>query len=468
MRHTLVIKLAVLAALVSLNVSLPATAQLASALLPTSRSTEVGNTVTVFSTVINAGSEIATGCQIDQLSALPLSVGFQTTDPTTNETTGSADTPVDLAPGQAQSFVLSVTPSAIIDSTEVEFAFTCASGESAGTITGINTLLLSASDTPVVDVVALAATAQNTGTLSLDDSAGAFALATINLGAADSVVVSANTGAATLPVVLSVCETNPATGACLAPPAPAVTTSIAVGGTPTFSVFSNATAAIANDPAVNRVFVQFTDSNSIVRGGTSVALENMTENQVDEPIGNPSDAADPSLLLANALDAQGFFFLVDDVDAEAITVVEVSDGMVSFNEEASCNDTGQIVVVGTSTAMVNEAGNTVSIDFTTSFTNCDGITGSTDESFMVTISEAGLITNESTVTGGLSTPECSAISFSEFQTITTIDSSDPVNGSVGPIATGEVNGVCEGETLSCSFAGTDLNDDQAVEESCGS
>ena len=91
MRHTLVIKLAVLAALVSLNVSLPATAQLASALLPTSRSTEVGNTVTVFSTVINAGSEIATDCQIDQLSALPLSVGFQTTDPTTNETTGSAE-----------------------------------------------------------------------------------------------------------------------------------------------------------------------------------------------------------------------------------------------------------------------------------------------------------------------------------------------------------------------------------------
>ena len=465
MRHTLVIKFAVLSALVGLNVSLPATAQLASALLPTSRSAEVGSTVTVFSTIINAGTETATGCQIDQLSALPLSVGFQTTDPTTNETTGIADTPVDLAPGQAQSFVLSVTPTAIIDSTEVEFAFTCASGESAGTITGINTLLLSASDTPVVDVVALAATAQNTGVLSLADSAGAFALATINLGAADSVIVSANTGTATLPVVLSVCETDSVTGACLASPAPTVATSIAAGGTPTFSVFSNATGAIANNPAVNRVFVQFTDSNGIVRGGTSVALENVTEDQLDDPIENPADAVDPSLLVSNAIDAQGFFLLLENLDVEEISADEVSDGVVSFSEDINCNNSGQVVIAGTSTA--DEAAGTANLDFTSSFTNCDGITGSTVESFMVTVSQAGLITNEFTLTGSLSTPECSAISFSEFRTVTIVDTSNPIDGSLGPIATGEVGGVCEGETVSCSFNETDLNDDQAVENSCG-
>jgi len=327
-----------LAAIAATGASLPATAQLASALLPSSRSAEVGNTVTVFSTVINAGTETATGCQITQLSALPLNVGFQTTDPATNATTGTANTPVDILAGQAQSFVLSVTPTAVIDSTEVEFAFTCTSGDSAGTIAGVNTLLLSASDTPVADVVALSATAQNTGVLSLDSSAGAFALATINLGAADDVVVAADTGNTALPVALSVCETNP-DGSCMAGPAPTVATSIAAGGTPTFSVFSSASGAIANDPAVNRVFVRFTDSNGIVRGGTSVALENQIDDQLFE--GVPELAENSLAVLGQGL---GLLFL-DPTDPNAPNLG--MPGVQDLNLTVPCEETGQLVAVGT-------------------------------------------------------------------------------------------------------------------------
>jgi hypothetical protein len=50
-----------------------------------------------------------------------------------------------------------------------------------------------------------------------------------------------------VPVVLSVCETNPSTGACLALPTPTVTTTIGAGQTPTFAVFASTGTAIPLD-----------------------------------------------------------------------------------------------------------------------------------------------------------------------------------------------------------------------------
>ena len=272
---------AVAAIALSASATLPATAQLAAALLPSSRSAEVNSEITVFSTVINAGTETATGCQIDQLSALPLTVSFQTTDPETNLTTGTPNTPVDILAGESQSFALTIVPTAVVDSTQVEFSYNCASGETAETFNGVNTLLLSASDTPVVDVVALAATAENSGVLTLGDSIGAFALSSVNLGITGTVTVTADTGDENLPLELSLCETNPLNGSCLATPSSSVETNIETGASPTFSVFSSAFSAFTSsvgaidiDPAINRVFVRFTDADGIVRGGTSEALEN--------------------------------------------------------------------------------------------------------------------------------------------------------------------------------------------------
>jgi len=72
--------------------------------------------------------------------------------------------------------------------------------------------------------------------------------------------------------VLMVCETNPATGACLAAPAPSVTTQIDANETPTFAVFVSATGAVPFDPANNRVSLRFKDAGDITRGATSVAV----------------------------------------------------------------------------------------------------------------------------------------------------------------------------------------------------
>jgi hypothetical protein len=70
--------------------------------------------------------------------------------------------------------------------------------------TGLNTLLLSGSTSPVPDVVALAASG-DPGIVDIAgaNGTGAFAVATVNLGADATISASANTGTATLPVTLA-------------------------------------------------------------------------------------------------------------------------------------------------------------------------------------------------------------------------------------------------------------------------
>src|SRR5437667_5463230 len=87
------------------------------------------------------------------------------------------------------------------------------------------------------------------------DVGGGFRGATsvaVNLGGAADLRFSADTGGVPLPLILDVCQTNPSTGACLAPPAPSVTVNIPAGGTPTFSVSATGTGVIPFDPANTR------------------------------------------------------------------------------------------------------------------------------------------------------------------------------------------------------------------------
>jgi hypothetical protein len=250
-----------------------------SSLLPTSRSVQTGTPATVFSTIINAGTETATQCRIAPVNSLPAAFSYQTTDPATNAVTGTADTPVDITAGNFQTFVLSLTPSAAIDPTDVEFAFACTNSAFAGNIPGVNSLLLSASDTPVPDIVALAATPSANGIVELPGSVGsnALAVATVNVGASADIIATPDTGGVTLPVSLSICETNPSTGVCINPatPAASVTTTINANATPTFAIFVTGSDFVTLDPAVNRVFVRFQDTSGVTRGSTSVAVQTL-------------------------------------------------------------------------------------------------------------------------------------------------------------------------------------------------
>ena len=142
-------------------------------------------------------------------------------------------------------------------------------------VSGVNTLLLSVSTVATSDVVALGATTTNDGILHIagTTSSNAFAVATVDVGAGTAITATANSGSATLPLTLSICQTDPVTAACLSPAASSVNVAIAGNATPTFSIFAGASGAIPFLPGVNRIFVQFSDSFGAVRGSTSVAVE---------------------------------------------------------------------------------------------------------------------------------------------------------------------------------------------------
>ncbi len=262
-----------------LGAGTPALAQsstvLVASVLPSSRSVQVGQTATAYATIINAGTATGTACSIAPATTVPATFTYQTTNPANNAATGAVNTPVDIGPGVAQSFVITLTPTAAIAPTAVSFNFTCANSAAATPSTGVNDFLLSASATPVPDVVALAATAKNDGILHIatNTASAAFAVAAANVGATGALTVSADTGSTGVPLSLTICQTDPVSGQCLAPPAASVNPTINAGGTPTFGIFGTGSGAIPFSPATNRVFVRFKDNTGAVRGTTSVAVE---------------------------------------------------------------------------------------------------------------------------------------------------------------------------------------------------
>ena len=248
-----------------------------SAVLPTSRSVRVDTTATAFGTLINAGTADALDCTLQPPDTLAAGFFYQSTDPTTNEPRGEPNVPVNIAAGTAQSFIFGLSPSAEQPATNVAIVFQCANAVAAPSIVGLNTLLLSASIAPVPDLIALGATDTGDGVMRMSNNIGFFTAATINVGSAASIVVSADTGEASLPTSLSLCQTDPVTSVCINPTAPTtgpVMVEIEANDTPTFAVFATASEAIALDPANNRVFLRFTDELNEVRGATSVAVEN--------------------------------------------------------------------------------------------------------------------------------------------------------------------------------------------------
>lgn len=122
--------------------------------------------------------------------------------------------------------------------------------------------------------MALAATLNNDGIVNVPgtNGTGAFAAATVNVGASGDITASADTGNATLPMSISLCKTDPATGQCISAIGFAVTTTINTNATPTFGIFVQGNGNVLFDPAANRIFVRFKDGGGVTRGSTSVAV----------------------------------------------------------------------------------------------------------------------------------------------------------------------------------------------------
>jgi len=279
----LIIILAVVIGVIGLEYTLPLPgnhafaanpASFAFSILPSSRSGVVGTESTAFLTVINTGSSQASNVRLELATAIPALLDFQATDPMTNGPIGSLNAPVTIQPGGSQSFIIGLTASLAITPTDVAFKIVGSTGSVTSVFLGVDTLLFSASDdvaTP--DIVALVATPNSDGTVGVPGVNGmaVFAVATVNLGANGVITASPDKGI--LPLTVSICETNPMTGVCLAPPSSqGVTTQINGGGTPTFGVFVTGMGVVPFAPGTNRIFVRFMDTGGMTRGATSVAV----------------------------------------------------------------------------------------------------------------------------------------------------------------------------------------------------
>jgi len=218
---------------------------LSAAVLPTSRSVQVNSAATLFVTLINGGAETATGCRVEPDLNVSFALSYQTTDPATNEVTGSPGLPVELAPGESQSFLVSLTTTQETPPTEVALGFLCDNAPRVAPISGVNTFT------------------------------NAFSVASINLGASATVQVQAQVSNPQLAATTSMCQTDPLSGICINPSTPTsapVVTDIDSMETPTFAVFVTTSDTLAFDPANSRINVRFSDETGALRGSTSVAV----------------------------------------------------------------------------------------------------------------------------------------------------------------------------------------------------
>jgi len=253
---------------------------LVSSVLPGTRSVQLGTAPTVFANIVNAGSTALAGCQIGLAAAAPagLTLDYQITDPRTNALSGAIDTPaaIPAAPAggvSSQTFVLTFNSPTAFAQLNQPLEFTCDGIGPAPVTFGVNTVDLLFSASPVPDVIALSATGLNDGIVHVPlGNAGAFAVATDNIGSAATLAATADTGGATLPLTATICQTGVG-GICLAPPAASVPVTFATGAEPTFSIFVSASEPIALAAGASRIFVRFLDSSGVSHGATSVAVQ---------------------------------------------------------------------------------------------------------------------------------------------------------------------------------------------------
>ncbi len=287
----LLLLLAFCSFLVSTNVS----ANIASSILPVSRSVQVGQTATVFASIVNGGSITAQSCNITPITSLTSTFSYQTTD-AMNSLTGSPNTPIDIPAGGIQNFIISFTPTAAFVPTNVFLNFTCINTSPAANTLGLNTLLLSADNSPVPDIVGLTTVVDLQSPLGMSTL---FAVGSSNVGATGDITVSVDDGGQGLPLALNICQTN-MLGACSSAIGPTVTFNYTGGSTASFAVFVQAIGGIQFDPANNRIFIRFADSGGTARGATSTAVQSAAPSNPIVYIATQNNANQADLYLADA------------------------------------------------------------------------------------------------------------------------------------------------------------------------
>lgn len=253
---------------------------LRSALVPNNRAIQFGEWATAFATLANPASYGRTveDCVIRGPADFTGEFHYQTTDPATNTPTGTIDTPVNLAPGTSQSFVISMRSSQT-EMRDMNIEFVCAN-ETAPVGTVVSSFRLSTMAMNWPDLINIAVTPTGNGILDLEvGRTSAFAVAVINAGGPGNIRIDARRWGGD--VLGSFCETDPATGVCVTDRVQALQREFARGQVRTFTVFvSSGTDPVPLNPAVNRYGIMFGAYNPMISataGSASVAIRTVSE-----------------------------------------------------------------------------------------------------------------------------------------------------------------------------------------------
>jgi hypothetical protein len=242
---------------------------LVNSVLPTSRSVPTGTMATIFNTVINGGTMPATGITLSMNPAPAGTFVYQQTNCATNAVIGPPNPALNLAPGGVLCYVLSFTPSAAFPATSVHIVAQATNASATNLLTGINTWLLRSTAVAGPDVIALTTTTDFHQISCSTSNAFAVALSNVGAAATGDITATANTGLATLPIAVSILETDPGTGAIIGDN---ILQNVGAGENRTVGVFVAFNGCIPFDPAANRIFIEFRDAANNVVGSTSTAV----------------------------------------------------------------------------------------------------------------------------------------------------------------------------------------------------
>jgi bacillolysin len=243
------------------------TTALVNSILPTSRTTTVGTTVTIYNTVINGGSFYADDVTLSMANPPAGTFKYQQSNCANNALMGSDNPVLDIPAGGIVCYVLFFTPSATFNATEVHIRAQAANAPATAQLTGINTWLLRTTNPAGPDMVALTTTTdfhQVACSGSQD-----FAVAMTNVGAAATSSITATAEYGSLPISVLIRETDPPTGVVTGDH---ILENVGPGQNRSVLVTVTFNGCITFDPAINRIFIRFRDAGGNIVGSTSTAV----------------------------------------------------------------------------------------------------------------------------------------------------------------------------------------------------
>lgn len=158
---------------------------------------------------------------------------------------------------------------AAFPATQVHIQAQASNASATSLLAGINTWLLRSIVSAGPDIIALTTTTDFHQVACSGTNFFAVAMSNVGANATGDITVSANTGSASLPLSISIEETNPGTGVIIGDH---VLQNVLAGQNRTVLVTVTFNGCISFDPALNRIFIEFRDASNNIVGSTSTAV----------------------------------------------------------------------------------------------------------------------------------------------------------------------------------------------------